>query len=124
MISAILLSGGVGSRMHNSMPKQYMLLAGKPVIMHTVERLDTIESIKNIIIVCSEEYRSAIDLMLKQYGIRKFVKFAPAGQTRQASVRSGLSFVETEAVMIHEGRLRNWSAGTVGTGECSASSEV
>ena len=102
MISVVLLSGGTGSRMNQAVPKQYLLLAGKPVIMHTIERLDTIDNIGEIVIVCADEYRSAIELMLKQYGIHKHIRFTTAGHNRQASVRSGLSCVETDSVLIHE----------------------
>ena len=102
MFTFVLLSGGVGSRMHNSIPKQYMLLAGKPMIMHVIEKVDTLEDVEKIVIVCAEEYRSPLSLMLEQYGIRKPVAFAPAGATRQASVLSGLQMVETDRVMIHE----------------------
>lgn len=102
MLSVVLLSGGTGSRMNQAVPKQYLLLAGKPVIMHTIERLDTIDNIDEIVIVCADEYRSAIELMLKQYGIHKHICYATAGQNRQASVRSGLACVETDSVLIHE----------------------
>lgn len=98
----VLLSGGTGSRMHNSVPKQYMLLAGKPIIMHILERVDQIESIEKIVIVCADEYVQSVDFMLKQYGIKKRIQYAPAGSTRQASVLSGLTRVETENVIIHE----------------------
>lgn len=102
MFSLVLLSGGVGSRMHQAVPKQYMLLAGKPVIMHILERVDEIKEIKETIIVCTDEYASSIALMAKQYGIKKNIRFASAGVTRQASVKSGLAIVETEDVIIHE----------------------
>lgn len=102
MYSAILLSGGNGSRMKKAVPKQYMLLAGKPVIMHIVERFDVIDEIKEIIVVCTPEYQSLIELMFKQYGIEKTVKYAEAGKTRQESVMSGLKYVRTDAVIIHE----------------------
>ena len=98
----ILLSGGVGSRMHQAIPKQYMLLAGKPMIMHVLDKIDTIDEIAKIIIVCADEYRSSIDLMLEQYGIKKPVVYAKAGDSRQASVLSGLKLVETNNVIIHE----------------------
>ncbi len=98
----VVLSGGVGTRMGNPIPKQYMLLAGKPVIMHTLERADLIDEIKEIVIVCSDEYISALQLMVDQYGIKKTVKYAEAGKTRQASVKSGLECVEAEKVIIHE----------------------
>lgn len=100
--SFILLSGGVGSRMQNAIPKQYLLLAGKPMIMHILEKVDVLKPIKKIIIVCADEYRTAIALMLEQYGITKKVEFATAGKTRQASVLSGLKLVDTENVIIHE----------------------
>lgn len=102
MYTFILLSGGVGSRMHNSIPKQYMLLAGKPMIMHVLEKVNSLKAIARIIIVCADEYRSSISLMLEQYGITIPVEFAPAGKTRQASVLSGLKLVNTSNVIIHE----------------------
>lgn len=102
MYTLVLLSGGTGTRMHNAVPKQYMLLAGKPVIMHILERMDQIDRISEVIVVCANEYVQSIELMLNQYGIKKKVRFAPAGATRQASVRSGLELVTTDDVIIHE----------------------
>lgn len=102
MYTVVLLSGGVGKRMQNTVPKQYMLLAGKPVIMHTLERMDQIAEIGQIVVVCTDEYVASIQLMIKQYGVCKPVKFAKAGNSRQASVKSGLEMVETENVIIHE----------------------
>ena len=102
MYSLVLLSGGTGSRMHNTVPKQYLLLAGKPVIMHILERVDLVNEISEIIIVCTDEDISSIQLMLNQYGIRKPVRFAPAGETRQESVYNGFGLVQTSDVIIHE----------------------
>ena len=102
MYTLLLLSGGTGSRMKNSIPKQYMLLAGKPVIMHILERVDMVDAIKDIVVVCSDEYKDSIKLMCSQYGITKPLHFAPAGKTRQQSVMSGLHYVETDNVIIHE----------------------
>lgn len=98
----VLLSGGVGSRMQQSIPKQYMLLAGKPMIMHVLDKVDLIPEITKIVIVCADEYKSSLDLMLEQYGIKKPVVYAKAGESRQASVLSGLKMVETDDVIIHE----------------------
>ena len=100
--SVILLSGGTGSRMHNSIPKQYMLVAGKPMIMHSLEKIDLLENVETIIIVCHESFIDNINLMLEQYGIRKKVVYATAGKTRQESVFSGLKKVTTDGVIIHE----------------------
>lgn len=102
MYTLVLLSGGTGSRMQNSVPKQYLLLAGKPVIMHILERVDHVSLISEVVVVCANEYVSSIQLMLQQYGVRKQVRFAPAGKTRQESVRNGLSLTETDDVIVHE----------------------
>ena len=102
MYSFILLSGGVGSRMQNNIPKQYMLLAGKPVIVHILEKIDLISEISEIVLVCADKYQNSIRLMLDQYGIQKRVIFAQAGQTRQLSVFSGLKAAKEDRVIIHE----------------------
>ena len=98
----VFLSGGKGSRMKKPIPKQYMLLAGKPIIIHTLERVDAIEKINKVIIVCADEYIDSISLMLRQYNITKKVEFASAGDTRKASVYSGLQKVESPNTIIHE----------------------
>ncbi len=102
MFSAIVLSGGKGKRMERRQPKQYLLLAGKPIIMHSIERIDSIEEINEIIIVCEEEYVLSVKLMVEQYNISTPIKFALAGATRQESVYSGLKEVVNEQVILHE----------------------
>ena len=88
--------------MNNAVPKQYLLLAGKPVIMHTLERVDQLDQISEVVVVCTDEYIKPIQLMLNQYGIQKKVRFATAGKTRQESVFNGISLVQTDHVIIHE----------------------
>ena len=98
----ILLSGGTGNRMHNSVPKQYMNLAGKPMIVHVLENADRLDCVSKLVIVCAKEYRSYIDGLLEEYRIGKSVEYADAGETRQASELSGLKKADTESVIIHE----------------------
>lgn len=102
MYTLVLLAGGIGTRMKKDIPKQYLLLAGKPVIMHILERINRIKEIVEVIIVCTEEYVSSIQTMLVQYNITVPVRFAQAGDTRQESVESGLDCVTTENVILHE----------------------
>ena len=64
MYSAILLAGGKGARMQKSVPKQYLLLAGKPVIIHSLERLDELDEISEIVVVCEQEYTATITQLL------------------------------------------------------------
>lgn len=102
MYSVILLSGGKGNRMQETMPKQYLLLAGKPMIMHTIERLDNIAEVDEIVLVCDLSYEEHMKQMLQEYNITKSVVFVKGGETRQASVYNGLTAAKNELVLIHE----------------------
>ncbi len=102
MYTLILLAGGKGTRMKNAVPKQFLLLAGKPIIMHTLERVEKIEEIEEIIITCGEEYISLIEEYRKSYMLNKKIIYAKAGKTRQESVYNGLKKVKTDNVIIHE----------------------
>ena len=72
------------------------------MIVHTLERVDKISSIGEIVIVCENEYVTAIQLMLQQYNISTPVRFVEGGNTRQESVFNGLQMVQSENVIIHE----------------------
>lgn len=98
----LYLSGGSGTRMQNKVPKQYLMLGGKPVIMHILDRVEQIECITDIVIVCAPEYEGYIQSLLEQYGISKPVRFAPAGATRQQSVSNGLSLIDSDDIILHE----------------------
>lgn len=100
--SAIVLSGGRGSRMRESVPKQYLLIGGKPMIIHSIERLDRIDSIGEIIIVCEQNYVVHLQNMMMEYSIEKPVKFVEGGLTRQQSVYNGITVAEYDNIILHE----------------------
>lgn len=101
-VTVVLLSGGKGSRMQETVPKQYLQLAGKPMIMHLIERFDRIDSIDKIVVVCDPSYNDSILQMAKEYNISKLIEYVNAGATRQESVFNGLKNVNTNSVIIHE----------------------
>jgi len=88
--------------MNKPIPKQYLLLAGKPVIIHILERIDDIAEISEVIIVCHERYRDLLSTYISAYMLRKKIVFANAGTTRQESVYNGLQKVNTKLVILHE----------------------
>ena len=102
MFSCVFLSGGKGKRMNNPTPKQYLQLAGKPIFLHTLERLDNIEEIGEIVIVCEPADYAQYSTFISQYGLKKEYRLAAAGKTRQESAYSGLKEAEFEHVLIHE----------------------
>ena len=101
MISAILLSGGLGKRMQTSEPKQYMPLHGKPIVLHALEALLKVSYWSEIVIVCEEQYRS----LFAPYENKAQILFALPGEERQSSVFSGLCKLSasTKHVCVHDG---------------------
>ncbi len=102
MYTLVLLAGGKGTRMKKEIPKQFLLLSGKPIIMHTFERIEKIEEIEEIILVCEETYISIIEEYRKNYNLKKKIRYAKPGGTRQESLYNGLKLVNTESVILHE----------------------
>ena len=100
--SFILLAAGKGVRLGKKMPKQFLPLAGKPMLVHTLERIDMLRQITEIIIVCSDEYLPDIQAYVDSYGITKNVLYAKGGATRQESVYNGLLAASEDTVIIHE----------------------
>ncbi len=101
-ISMVLLAGGIGNRMKRSIPKQHLLLCGKPIIMHTLERIDNVESIGEVIITCPSEFIKETENIINQYHLSKPFRCIEGGRTRQESVYFGLKEVKTKYVLIHE----------------------
>lgn len=101
MISAILLSGGVGKRMQADQPKQYLPLHGKPIILHALESLLTYPLWSEIVIVCEEKYQP----LFLPYQNQIRLHFATPGKERQDSVFSGVGSLspQTRWVCIHDG---------------------
>ena len=101
---AIIVAGGVGSRFGRAEGKQLTLVAGRPILAHTVSVFAHASSIGHIVLVCHperiEEYRDAVD---SGYGASLSV--VPGGETRQESVASGLRYIPDgfEIVAVHDG---------------------
>ena len=57
---ALVLSGGTGTRMGLTVPKQYQTIAGKPVIVHTLERFERFQAAAGVIVVASAEWTAAL----------------------------------------------------------------
>lgn len=91
---AILLAGGVGNRLGMNIPKQYVEVLGKPLIVHSLEQYQKSKLIDAIAVVCSPEYNDQIWAWAKQYGISKLKWLAPGGASCQESTRNGVFYLE------------------------------
>lgn len=101
-VSVILLAGGSGSRMQQSVPKQFLPLAGRPMILHTLERFEKIEEIGEIVVVCLPQYREQLEQSIASYALQKKYVVVGGGTTRQESTYFGLLAAQNDCVIIHE----------------------
>lgn len=105
-VCAIILAGGSGERFGRAGGKQLALASGRPVLAWTVEAFDRCSSIDSIVLVCPEgrqaEYAEAA---FEGRDLSTPIVFAASGQTRQASMASGLAHAPeaTSIIAVHDG---------------------
>ncbi|MDX3077440.1 2-C-methyl-D-erythritol 4-phosphate cytidylyltransferase [Streptomyces sp. NPDC088354] len=106
---ALLFAGGIGSRMNSrALPKQFLEIHGKPIIIHTLEHFEAHPDIDAIAIAILPEYRPHMMKLLKRYEIEKVRWVIDGGKTGQESRHSALKAVaadcpEDTVVLIHDG---------------------
>lgn len=107
---AIIFAGGVGKRMHaKDKPKQFLMVHGKPIIVHTVEVFQNHSEIDGIIVVCVKDWIDYMEEMKYRYRLDKIGAIVQGGETGQLSIYNGLEAaaqiygVEKNIVLIHDG---------------------
>ena len=102
--AAIVLSAGVGSRMKSDIPKQYMDLAGKPVIYYSLKAFED-AGFSSIILVCGkDDVEFCKKDIVEKFDLKKVTAVVPGGKERYHSVFEGLKAVgEADYVFIHDG---------------------
>ena len=106
MNTAIIAAAGSGARMASGRPKQFLLLDGIPIIVHTLKRFERCDDVHEIIVVLPANQTSEFLSSLGNYGLRKVGRIVPGGQTRAESVHRGLMAVRAvtaEIVVVHDG---------------------
>ena len=112
MTTAILLSGGTGTRLGASVPKQYLEIHGKPIIFYSLKTLLCFPAITSLRIVAGKEWRDLILACVDELqGRDKLAGFSDPGENRQESIRNALEDIcklrsrnaEKEYVLIHDG---------------------
>ncbi len=101
---AVIVAGGSGLRMNTSLPKQFLLLKGKPVLYYTLETfLKAYDDLK-IILVLTEEYIAAGQEIIDAFFDYDRIQITVGGRTRFHSVQNGLALVNEESIVfVHDG---------------------
>lgn len=104
-IAVILPAAGYGKRMESSQNKQFMMLSGKPVIVHTLEVFVQASEIQEIIVVTREDEVEYCQKIIAEYAIAKVKAVIAGGKERQHSVWNGLQHVSANCniVVVHDG---------------------
>jgi 2-C-methyl-D-erythritol 4-phosphate cytidylyltransferase len=101
---AVIVAGGSGSRMGSEVPKQFLPLAGRPVLMHTLERFAESDPHTHLVLVLPEAQIPAWQALVQAHGFGLAHRVVAGGATRFQSVRNGLALVPPWAVVaVHDG---------------------
>lgn len=106
---AIILAGGTGQRMRQSgMPKQFLDVYGKPIIIYTLEAFQRNALIDKIIIPCNASWVTYLRNLVDRYQITKVKYIVEGGKDRNGSILAGLNAVtgslsENDVIVIHDG---------------------
>ena len=107
---AILTAGGIGARTHQDLPKQFITVDNKPIIIYTLEAFQRHPNIDEIYVACLEGWNMVLDAYAKQFGITKLKRIVTGGATGQGSIYNAMSAIHEDhnggddvVVMIHDG---------------------
>ena len=106
----LILAGGTGQRMRTSgMPKQFLNVYGKPIIIYTLEKFDACNEVDKIVIACNSNYLDYMQKLVDNFPFKKDIAVIVGGQDRQGSVKNGIDHIYAnggtgdDIVIIHDG---------------------
>lgn len=105
---AIIIAGGSGSRMNQDIPKQFINVYDKPILIYTLESFQKHPQIDAIIVVCLEGWHNVLRAYAKQFGIDKLKWIVAGGTSGQESIRNGVYHLgdicsDDDIAIIHDG---------------------
>ncbi len=110
-VTAIVLSGGSGSRFHGSyIPKQFVEIDGKPILAYCLDTYESLPMIDEIVLVINQKYEQLYYDICSTFGYLKVKTFVPGGSTRQESVAMGLAAIEPCEIVVVQDGVRPFSS--------------
>lgn len=104
---ALIFAGGAGQRMGAEVPKQFLQVCGKEIIIHTLELFEENDQVDEIYVACIKGWIPFLEKLISKYDIDKVVRIFPGGKTGQDSIFVGLEEVKKDhddaIVLIHDG---------------------
>lgn len=103
----ILLAGGIGKRMGADIPKQFLEVEGKPIIVYTIENFQRNPQIEKIVVVCVKEWIEYVKELVSNYSLSKVEWIIEGGGTGHDSIRNGVFFLKDKIhpddyIIVHD----------------------
>lgn len=103
----ILLAGGVGKRMQSEIPKQFLEVEGKPIIVYTIENFQRNDQIEKIVVVCVKDWIEHLRNLIQKYSLTKVEWITEGGNTGHDSIRNGVFFLKDKIepddfIIVHD----------------------
>ncbi|MBP2025934.1 2-C-methyl-D-erythritol 4-phosphate cytidylyltransferase [Peptoniphilus stercorisuis] len=104
-VTAIVAAAGMGKRMKKAINKQFLTIKDKPILAHTLNKIEKCDYIDFIIILIKQSDINYVGQILNEYGLKKPFKIVYGGEERQDSIAHGLKNMpeETNIVITHDG---------------------
>lgn len=106
----LILAGGVGQRMRSSgMPKQFLEVFGKPIIIYTLEKFEQCNDIDETVIACNSAWIEYLESLVQKYSLIKVKAIISGGKDRQSSILNGVNCIKSrkaaddDVIVIHDG---------------------
>lgn len=99
----IVVAGGSGTRMKSSLPKQFIEIAGLPVLMHTLHNINAVFPDATLVLVLPKEHHTTWNSLVSQYSFNLNLQLVEGGKTRFHSVKNGLEVIDSGIVAVHDG---------------------
>jgi len=94
MNTAVIIAGGSGTRTGQSVPKQFLTINDTPIIVYTMKRIEEVEDIDEIVVVCAKGWENFIHHYAKQYGITKLTAVVEGGSIAHESIYNAIKHLE------------------------------
>ncbi len=100
----IVVAGGTGTRMQSTIPKQFIEIKGKPILIHTIEKFLEFDEYMNVVVVVHKDFITDANFMLAEHFPDKNIQVVVGGETRYHSVKNGLNCIvnKNDVVGIHD----------------------
>lgn len=106
-VIAILTAGGIGSRMENNIPKQFITVNEIPIIVYTLQQFQNSRHIDKIVIACISEWQPVLRAYSKEFNISKLENIVDGGKTGVESIKNCFDVIQQphdeDVVIIHDG---------------------